>query len=168
VLRTFGNDNGLDDGGNVVETTDYGRALKKSYYPDDPNTVNPTSSISVMAGERGFFAPHMSFNAAITFDSGSLNASIDHLTLDIPLIQDDKMVQSIDPSASTMKFNMFLGVYEDNFPIKKIRLEDVNGDPIELDASDATAVQGDSEKTNTIRMVIITFGQILIKHTLLY
>ena len=90
----------------------------------------------------------MSFNAAITFDNDSLSATIDDLTLDIPLIQDDKMVQSIDPSASTMKFNMFLGVYENGFPVKKIRLEDVNGDPIEIDASDATAIQGGSEKTN--------------------
>ena len=91
----------------------------------------------------------MSFNSAITFDSGSLNATINDLTLDIPLIQDDKMVQSINPASSTMKFNMFLGVYENGFPVKKIRLEDVNGDPIELNASDATAIQGDSEKTNT-------------------
>lgn len=147
--ETFGNDNGFNDGGNIVENTDYGRALKKSYYPDNPNIVNPTSSISLMAGERGYFAPHMSFNAGITFDSDSLNATISNLTLDIPLIQDDKMVQSIDPSASTMKFNMFLGVYENGFPIKKIRLEDVNGDPIEINASDATAIQGGSKKTIT-------------------
>jgi hypothetical protein len=126
--------------------TDYGVHIRRYYYPSDPSTA---TSNSFSAGDQGYFTPHMSFNAAITFDSGSLNATINDLTLDIPLIQDDKMVQSIDPSASNMKFNMFLGVYEDGFPIKKIRLEDVTGDPIELNASDASAIQGDSEKTET-------------------
>lgn len=148
--ETFGNYTSLGDVGLPVSSqTAYGNHLKRGYYPVEPGDTNNSDFESVIAGDRGYFAPHMSFNAAITFDSGSLNATIDDLTLDIPLIQDDKMVQSIDPSASTMKFNMFLGVYEDGFPIKKIRLEDVNGDPIELDASDATAVQGDSEKTDT-------------------
>ena len=135
--ETHGNYNTTGDVTTVPANTAYGRHIRKYYYTSD------------QSGNRGFFAPHMSFNAAITFDSGSLNASIDHLKYDIPLIQDDKMVQDIDPSASTMKFNIFLGVYEDNYPIKKIRLEDVNGDPIELNASDATAVQGGSEKTDT-------------------
>ena len=147
--ETHGNYNGLTDPTAVSGfNTSYGKHIRRGYYPSDPNDPNPLVSASVFAGERGFFAPHMSFNAAITFDSGSLSATIDDLTLDIPLIQDDKMVQSIDPSASTMKFNMFLGVYENGFPVKKIRLEDVNGDPIEIDASDATAIQGGSEKTN--------------------
>ena len=147
--ETFGNYTSLGDVGLPVSSqTAYGNHLKRGYYPVEPGDTNNSDFESVIAGDRGYFAPHMSFNATITFDSGSLNANIDDLTLDIPLIQDDKMVQSIDPSASTMKFNMFLGVYEDGFPVKKIRLEDVNGDPIELDASDATAVQGGSEKTN--------------------
>lgn len=124
----------------AAENSDYGRHIRRYYYP--------VAMFGMRAGEQGFFAPHMSFNAAITFDSGSLNATIGNLTLDIPLIQDDKMVQSINPASSTMKFNMFLGVYENGFPVKKIRLEDVNGDPIEINASDATAIQGNSEKTN--------------------
>jgi len=127
----------------------YGRHVRRYYYP--------VAAFGMRAGEQGFFAPHMSFNAAITFDNDSLNASIDNLTYEIPLIQDDKMVQNIDPSASDMKFNMFLGVYENGFPVKKIRLEDVNGDPIELNASDATAIQGDSEKTDTSQQAIHHF-----------
>ena len=124
----------------AAENSAYGRHIRRYYYP--------VAMFGMRAGEQGFFAPHMSFNAAITFYSGSLNATIGNLTLDIPLIQDDKMVQSINPASSTMKFNMFLGVYENGFPVKKIRLEDVNGDPIEINASDATAIQGGSEKTN--------------------
>jgi|14BtaG_2_1085337.scaffolds.fasta_scaffold01458_6 hypothetical protein len=124
----------------AAENSFYGRHIRRYYYP--------VAQFGMRAGEQGFFAPHMSFNAAITFDSDSLNTTIENLTLDIPLIQDDKMVQGINPASSTMKFNMFLGVYENGFPVKKIRLEDVNGDPIELNASDATAIQGDSEKTN--------------------
>lgn len=147
--ETHGNYNGLTDPTAVSGFNElYGVHIRRGYYPSDPNDPNPPVNASIFAGERGFFAPHMSFNAAITFDSGSLSATIDDLTLDIPLIQDDKMVQSINPASSTMKFNMFLGVYEDGFPVKKIRLEDVNGDPIEINASDATAIQGNSEKTN--------------------
>ena len=148
--ETFGNYSSLGDVGLPVHAvTDYGIHLRRGYYPVDPNDTSNISYESVIAGDRGYFTPHMSFNAGITFANNSLSATISNLTYDVPLIQDDKMVQSINPSASSMKFNMFLGVYEDGFPVKKIRLEDSNGDPIEINASDAVAIQGDSEKTNT-------------------
>lgn len=160
--ETHGHWNGLSDAisSTVVERTDFGFGIRRGYYPNDPTTVDPYSTsygigddTSVHAGSRGFFVTHMSFNAAITFASDSLSATIDDLTYEIPLIQDDKMVQSINPSSSSMTFNMFIGVYEDGYPVKKIRLEDSSGNPISLNASDATAVQGNSVKATNSSVI---------------
>jgi hypothetical protein len=43
---------------------------------------------------------------------------------------------------------VFVGIYQDGVMVKKIRVEDTSGTPITLLASEATAVAGNSEKTN--------------------
>jgi hypothetical protein len=49
---------------------------------------------------------------------------------------------------TTMTLGIFIGVYENGELVKKLRLEDSNGDAIVLNASDATAVAGFSNKTD--------------------
>ena len=138
-LETFGNFSADDppaDGS--VSPTNFGLHLRKD--------SDPTSD--TFGNERGYFAPHVCFDAAVTFEDGTLNKTLESIKLEIPVISDDKMVHGITPSSSTMKFNVFISIYEDGVKVKQIRLVDSSGDAIELNASDATAATGETNKTN--------------------
>ena len=92
----------------------------------------------------------MSFNSDIRYNSGSNLAAISQIQYEIPIFNEDRLTYQIDPTnaASTMTFGVFLGIYQDGYQVKKIRLEDSNGDEVVLNASDANAVQGNSDKTS--------------------
>lgn len=96
--------------------------------------------------ELGYFCPHMSFNSRIQFLSGDRFEPTGTITYEIPTIQEDKMVYKIEKSTSTMKFGVFLGVYEDGFQKREIRFLDSNGDPLELDIANATLSRGITSK----------------------
>ena len=96
--------------------------------------------------ELGYFCPHMSFNSRIQFLSGDRFEPTGTITYEIPTIQEDKMVYKIEKATSTMKFGVFLGVYEDGFQKREIRFLDSNGDPLELDIANATLSRGITSK----------------------
>ena len=134
--ETFGNEGFAGENNPTSSFSIYGQDIQKHYYPID----------DIFGNERGYFAPHMSFNGEIKFQNGTLLTTLESLKYEIPVHSDDKMIHGISPSESTMKFNMFIGIFEDGIQVKKIRLLDANGSPVEINASDATAVQGESEK----------------------
>lgn len=146
--ETFGNYGTHTDGengltiSNTVDAT-YGLDVTDAPYPDDGQDGRA-------GNERGYFAPYMSFNADISYLSGSAFAELSQIQYEIPILKEDDMVYQLKPSdpESTMTFGVFLGIYENGYQVKKIRLEDVNGDPIVLNASNATAQLGNSDKTS--------------------
>ena len=95
----------------------------------------------------------MSYSADILYSSGNAFADVPIINYEIPVLGEDGMVYQIVPQdpESTMTFGVFIGVYENGEMVKKIRLQDAagpNGNPIVLDISDATAVEGFSNKTD--------------------
>ena len=100
-------------------------------------------------GELGYFAPHMSFDGRLEFRTGERFESTGTIKFEIPIIQEDKLVKVINTSSSTMKFNLCLNIYQDGFLHRRVVLNDSTGEPIVLNASDATAVQGSSTKVAT-------------------
>lgn len=96
--------------------------------------------------ELGYFCPHMSFKGKVQFINGDAFKDTGVIGYDIPVITEDKMVKLINLSSSTMKFGLFICIYEDKYLKKEIRLNDSNGNPIELNASDGTAVRGNTAK----------------------
>ncbi len=96
--------------------------------------------------EQGYFCPHMSFKAKVQFINGDAFKSTGQIGYDIPVIDEDKMVKKIDITSSDMKFGLFICIYEDKYLKKEIRLNDSNGDPIELDISNATLARGATSK----------------------
>ena len=136
--ETFGNYGPNPEGGPNSFVSLYGADIRKNGYPENV----------LFGNERGYFAPHMSFNGGIKFANGTLSAQISQVKYEIPLVNDDQMVSSVFPGASTMKFAFFIGVYENGEMVKKIRMENSNGQPIELLSQAAAAVQGTTEKVN--------------------
>ncbi len=124
----------------VTSQTDYGLDVTNAAYPEG----------EAFGNERGYFAPFMSFNADIDWNSGNQSANISLLDYEIPILAEDNLVYQLQPQHedSDMTFAIFVGIYENGELVKKIRLQDSNGDDIVLDVNDATAVQGYSEKTD--------------------
>lgn len=124
----------------VTSQTDYGLDVTNAAYPEG----------EAFGNERGYFAPFMSFNADIDWNSGNQAANISLLDYEIPILAEDNLVYQLQPQHenSDMTFAIFVGIYENGELVKKIRLQDSNGDDIVLDVNDATAVQGYSEKTD--------------------
>lgn len=146
--ETFGNYGAHTDGegGLTISNTlgtNYGLDVTDAPYPDDGQDGKA-------GNERGYFAPFMSFKSGITYNSGNNFASVSQIQYEIPIFGEDRLTYQIDPTdpASTMTFAVFAGVYQDGYQIKKIRLEDSNGAAVVLNASAATAVQGNSDKTS--------------------
>lgn len=133
----FGNYGPDAEGGAQAVTNNYGVDVTDAAYPED----------GLFGYERGYFAPHMSFEADIDFRAG-VTATIPEVEFEIPVVNEDNMVHTIVVGSSDMEFNVFVGVYEDGVMVKKIRVEDTSGTPITLLASEATAVQGNSEKSS--------------------
>ena len=109
---------------------------------------NPTATTTT--GEFGYFAPHMSFNGRLEFRTNNRDETTGTIKLDLPMLGEDRMVQTINPSASTMVFNVYLNIYQDGYLQKKIALLDTNDDVLELLASDATTSAGGSVKQGSM------------------
>ena len=124
----------------VTNQTQFGLDATNAAYPEN----------EAFGNERGYFAPFMSYNAAISYRSGNAFADIAEVKFEVPILQEDKLVYQLLPAAAqtTMTLGIFIGVYENGELVKKLRLEDSNGDAIVLNASDATAVAGFSNKTD--------------------
>jgi hypothetical protein len=139
--ETFGNYDAVDD----VSYQKYGIKNESSViwdYQYNPSDIDYDLSL-------GWFCPHMSFKARVEYKYNPnylRHRPTGPIKLDIPVIDEDKLVYSIDPANSTAKFNLCIGIFEDGFMDKKILLRDSNGAPLVLNASDATAVTGLSEK----------------------
>lgn len=125
----------------LTSQTDFGLDVTNSAYPtQDAN----------FGSERGYFSPHMSYSADILYRSGNASANVPIINYEVPVLGEDGMVYQLLPQSpeSTMTFGVFIGVHENGEMVKKMRLQDSNGDDIVLDIGDSTAVQGFSNKTN--------------------
>ena len=124
----------------VTNQTQFGLDATNAAYPEN----------EAFGNERGYFAPFMSYNSAISYRSGNAFADIAEIKFEVPILQEDKLVYQLLPAAAqtTMTLGIFIGVYENGELVKKLRLEDSNGDAIVLNASEATAVAGFSNKTD--------------------
>jgi hypothetical protein len=122
----------------VTTKTDYGLDATNAAYPND----NP------FGYERGYFAPFMSFNAELSYQSGAEFATVNNIDLEIPVIGEDGLTYQIEVAdpGSTMTFGIFIGVWENGEMIKKLRLEDSTQTAIELSISDAIPQRGSSQK----------------------
>ncbi|CAI8269370.1 MAG: Uncharacterised protein [Porticoccaceae bacterium UBA1117] len=125
----------------LTSQTDFGLDVTNSAYPtQDAN----------FGSERGYFSPHMSYSADILYRSGNAFADVPIINYEIPVLREDGMVYQLLPQSpeSTMTFGVFIGVHENGEMVKKMRLQDSNGDDIVLDIGDSNAVQGFSNKTD--------------------
>ena len=140
-METAGNFGTDSEGNPLYDTETWGASKRTGFYPDDDDE-----------GIRGFFCPKVSFNASIDFLSGTSPVNITTPLLEIPVADEDKMVQTVffqDP-ASTMRFKFYLSVYEDGLMAKKIAMQDVNGDDLILNMSNVESVRkGFSNKTSS-------------------
>ena len=145
---TSGNYGTDSEGAPIYPTTqEWGVEKRMGFYPCDPTAV---ISEYVCDHIRGFFAPKVSFNAAISFVTGTGGAFIEQPRFEIPVVQEDDMVGDIDISASNMEFNVCVGIWVDGLQQKEITLLDgVGGSPLVLNLSGATAVAGYSNKTDS-------------------
>lgn len=137
-METAGNYGTDGEGNPLYGIQDWGAEKRMGFYPDDNNE-----------GIRGFFCPKVSFNAGLTLQGGSGLLTIADAKLEIPIIYEDKLVDTIYnlSASSTMRFKIYIGIYEDGFMKKKIPLIDGVGDDIILTMSDvANVVTGNSNK----------------------
>ena len=139
--ETSGNYNLTDD----VSYQKYGvknQSDKIEDYTDSPSLISNDDNL-------GWFSPHMSFKSRIFYKT---HPTLDRyrptgtIKLDIPVIDEDKLIYNIDTTQSDAKFNLCIGIYEDGYLKKKMLLRNSDGTPIVLDASNATAVAGSSDK----------------------
>ena len=137
---------GTDPEGNPTYAQQtWGAEKRMDFYPVDIDA----NGDYIYDGNRGFFCPKVSFNAAISLRSGNSSFLVEQPRLEIPIAGEDAMVLSIQTASSDMRFKMFIGVYEDEFMVKKIPVQDVNGDDIILTMADVINTQaGFSNKTS--------------------
>lgn len=137
----------------------YGQYEYYGHYGATPTGYNPRkkyalevldnstiSSANDESGEKGYIAPYTNFKARVKFIGGARSITLSQLDYEVPLVEEDKAVYRINNSASNMKFNIYAGVFADGQLLKKIRLQDTDGDPIELTATSASTVEGNSNK----------------------
>ena len=146
-IETCGNYGTNPEGQPIFVAADWGGAKRMDFYPyDNTSGFDPD-------GVRGFFAPKVSFNASIGFNSGNASATLENMLFEIPLVQEDKMVYGInqDSTQTTMRWKIYIGIYQDSQMVKKIPLqESLNGPDIILDKNNIqNTVQGFSNKTHT-------------------
>ncbi len=153
-------DNNIDGNQKVLKTSYFGSYATFGNYSSTPSTTyqkfgikRATTAIygEDVQGETGYFCPHMSFEGKIQWYNGDRFNPSGTIKLNIPTVLEDKMTYKLNNthSSTSMKFGVFMDVYEDGYPKKRIRMLDSNGLPIELTAQNATAIQGDSEKSNS-------------------
>jgi hypothetical protein len=142
-METAGNYGTDGEGNPLYATADWGAEKRMGFYPADLDDQGDYH----FDGIRGFFCPKVSFNADIRLNSGATSVAISRPKLEIPVVGEDKMVEAIYTNTSTMRFKVYVGVYEDGFMAKKIPLQDSQGDDIILDMSNVYATQqGNSNK----------------------
>jgi len=144
-IETCGNYGSDGENQPLYDLAEWGAEKLMDFYPYDD-----TSGFD-QDGIRGFFAPKVSFNAALSFNSGNASATLEGLKFEIPIVQEDKMVLDIqeDDQASTMRWKLYVGVYRDGEDVKKIALQDFQGNDLLLSTSDIeTTSQGFSNKTS--------------------
>jgi hypothetical protein len=142
-METAGNFGTGPEGQNLYTVEEWGANKRMGFYPFDNSAGFDEDGI------RGFFCPKVSFNAGISFNSGNTSASIEVPKLEIPVVQEDKLVNTIDLTSSNMTFKFYIGIYEDGFMKKKLAMQDAQGDDIILNLTGAQAVQGNSNKTSS-------------------
>ena len=142
-METAGNYGTDAEGNPLYASVDWGAEKRMGFYPADLDD----NGDYFFDGIRGFFCPKVSFNADIRLNSGATSVSIERPKLEIPVVGEDKLVEAIYTNTSTMRFKMYVGVYEDGFMVKKIPLEDAQGDDIILTMANVYATQqGNSNK----------------------
>jgi hypothetical protein len=81
---------------------------------------------------RGWFCPKVSFNADLALKNGNMSITIGsgQLKCEMPVLDEDKMVTLLDwaHADSDIEFGLFVSIYEDGALVKKIRMQDSNGD----------------------------------------
>lgn len=150
------------DGNDKVHSTNYfGSYASFGNFSSTPSTTYQKFGIkralnqffgSDTQGEAGYFCPNISFDGRIQWFNGNASNPSGNITLNIPTLKEDRFVYKLFPQNGNtdMKFAVYMDLYEDGYPKKRIRLEDSNGVPIVLAAQDATAVAGDSEKSTVV------------------
>lgn len=150
------------DGNNKVQSTNYfGSYASFGNFSSTPSTTYQKFGIKRALnaffgedtqGEAGYFCPNISFDGRIQWFNGNASNPSGTITLNIPTLKEDRFVYKLLPQNlnTDMKFAIYMDLYEDGYPKKRIRLEDSNGLPIVLAAQDATAVAGDSEKSSVV------------------
>lgn len=143
-METAGNYGTDAEGNPLYASVDWGAEKRMGFYPADLDD----NGDYFFDGIRGFFCPKVSFNADIRLNSGATSVTIERPKLEIPVVGEDKLVEAIYTNTSTMRFKMYVGVYEDGFMVKKIPLLDaLEGDDIILTMANVYATQqGNSNK----------------------
>ena len=139
-METAGNYGTDAEGNPLYDDVSWGSEKRMGFYPDDDDE-----------GIRGFVVPRRSFNTIIGFNSGNTRAQPTNVKLEIPVVEEDKMVKSIDISHadSTMTFRPYLGVYEDGLMVKKIGMVDASGDLITLGMEDISGTSAGNSNKDT-------------------
>ena len=88
AMETSGNYGSDAEGNPLYDIAEWGAEKRMSFYPYD--FVNGLDE----DGIRGFFCPKVSFNASLSLSNNS-PVTINDLEYEIPVIQEDKMVESI-------------------------------------------------------------------------
>ena len=143
-METAGNYGTDGEGNPLYSLEEWGADKRMGFYPYD--FVNGIDE----DGIRGFFCPKVSFNASLSLANSS-PVTINDLQYEIPVIQEDKMVESIlwQDVDSDMSWTVNIGIYEDGTMVKKISLQDVSGNDIILNTSNITgALEGYSNKND--------------------
>ena len=81
---------------------------------------------------RGWFCPKVSYKANLRLNGNPTSVSIARMDLEIPVTNEDEMVSNISATSTTATFTPYIGIYEDGMMLKKVALEDSNGDALEL------------------------------------
>jgi len=144
AMETAGNYGTDGEGNPLYALQEWGADKRMGFYPYD--FINGLDE----DGIRGFFCPKVSFNASLSLSATS-PVTINGLEYEIPVIQEDKMIESIlfQDADSDMSWTVNIGIYEDGTMVKKIPLQDVSGNDIVLNISNITnALEGYSNKND--------------------
>ena len=145
AMESAGNYGTDPEGAPVYDQQDWGAYKRMDFYPCEQDTNGDW----FCDGIRGFFAPKVSFNAAVSLRSGNTSVSVSLPKLEIPIAGEDKMVSDIILGSSDMRFKFFLSIYEDGFMVKKIPMQDINGDDIILTMSNVYGIQSGFSNKNS-------------------
>ena len=145
AAETNGNYGTDPEGNPTYAQQEWGAEKRMGFYPIDYDV----NGDPIFDGNRGFFCPKVSFNAAVSLRSGGSSFLVEQPRLEIPIAGEDGMVLSIQTNNSTMRFKMFIGIYEDEFMVKKVPVKDVSGNDIILTMSNVlNTIAGFSNKTS--------------------